>query len=69
MLSILLHVKRCCVVCSCCLQSGHVGVVCVVGDILCRYECSSGDLPVRSCDSVLRVFRGNCCSDSCICGA
>ena len=40
----------------CSLQSGQSGVVCVVGLILCRYDCSSGDLFVRSCASVRRVL-------------
>ena len=38
--------------CMCVLQSGQSGVGCVLGDILCKYECSSGDLLVRSCASV-----------------
>ena len=32
------------------------------GSILCLYCCKNGDLPVRSCASILRVFLGSVCS-------
>ena len=50
------HVNRCMVSCVWCGQSGHCGVVWVVGSILCKYVLRKGDLFVRSCASVLRVL-------------
>src|SRR5580693_4998274 len=63
------QVNRCCVVCSCMLHSGHVGVGWDSGSILCLYVLRKGDLPVLSCASVLRVPRGSVCSVSLILGA
>ena len=48
--------------CCGCWQSGHCGVVCVSGSILCRYVRRNGDLFVRNCASVLRVLWGSVCS-------
>ena len=50
------------------LQSGQSGVRCVSGDILCRYEYNSGDLFVRSCAKVLRMWCGSDFSSACISG-
>ena len=50
------------------LHSGHCGIVCVEGSILCRYDLRNGDLLVRSCDSVLLVLWESVCSVSSICG-
>src|SRR5580692_1616062 len=60
------QVNRCCVVCSCMLHSGHVGVGWDSGSILCLYVLRKGDLPDLSCASVLRVPRGSVCSVSLI---
>ena len=59
----------CVVVCSVVLQSGHVGDVVLIGSILCLYCCKNGDLPVRSCASVLLVFLGSVCSSLLMSGA
>ena len=52
------HVNKCSVVCSCCLHKGQSGDWFKIGSILCLYVFNIGDLPVRSCESVLRVFLG-----------
>ena len=51
-----MQLNRCSVSCVCWLQSGHSGVVYVVGFILCKYDCRSGDLFVLSCASVRLVL-------------
>ena len=43
------------------LQSEHVGVGCVFGDILCRYSISCVHLFALNCASVLRVCLGSVC--------
>ena len=58
-----LHLKRWPVSCAWVLQSGQSGDGCVFGDILCRYVCSSGDLFVRNCASVLLMWYMSVCSD------
>ena len=55
--------------CGCALQSVHVSVVVVVGSILCRYVRRTGDLFVRNCASILRVFLSRCFSLLCMSGA
>ena len=52
------QVNRCSVVCSYCLHRGQSGDWFKIGSILCLYVFNIGDLPVRSCESVLRVFLG-----------
>ena len=46
----------------CALQSGHLGVECVAGEILCRYSINSGHLFVLSYARVLPVYIGSVCS-------
>ena len=53
------QLKRCDVVCSCVLQRGHSGVLCVVASILCKYERRKGDLFVLSWARVRRVCLGS----------
>ena len=48
--------------CSVVLQSGHVCDMVLIGSILCLYCYKNGDLPVRSCATILRVFLGSVCS-------
>ena len=62
------QLNKCSVLCVWCPHSGQCGVVCVSGDILCRYDMSSGDLFVLSCASVLRVVCDRVCSDVSIVG-
>ena len=50
------QLNRCRVSCVFRLQSGHSCVVYVVGYILCKYDCRSGDLFVLSCASVRIVL-------------
>ena len=57
------HANKCFVSCVWCAQSGQCGVGYVVGSILCRYVLRKGDLLVRSCASVLRVWCGSVCSE------
>ena len=56
------HVKRWFVLCACALQSGHVGVVCVSGEILCRYSINSGHLFLLSCARDFLVYLDGVCS-------
>ena len=46
----------------CALQSGHVGVECVSGEILCRYSINSIFLFYLSCPRVLLVNLGSLCT-------
>ena len=55
------HVRRLFVLRVCALQSGHIGVRCVSGEILWRYYISSGHLFAFSCARVL-VYLGSVCS-------
>ena len=57
-----------CIMCVCALQSGHIGVGCVSGDILRRYSISSGHLFAISCARVLLVYLGSVCSCALILG-
>ena len=52
-----LHVNRWFVLCVCVLQSGHVGVGCMSGEILCRYSVNSGHLFALSCARVRLYLR------------
>ena len=49
------QLNKCCVLCVWHWHSGHNGVGCVSGVILCKYSCSNGHLFVRSCASTLLV--------------
>ena len=62
------HVKRWFVLCVCALQSRHIGVGCVSGEILGRYSISSGHLYALSCARVLLVYLGSVCSYALIFG-
>ena len=53
-----LHVNKCSVVRSCFLHRGQSDDWFKIESILCLYVFNIGDLPVRSCESVLRVFLG-----------
>ena len=48
----------------CALQSRHVGVRGMSGEILCRYSINSGHLLVLSCARVLLVYLGRVCSNA-----
>ena len=56
------QVNKCVVSCMFCEHRGQVGVVCVLGDILCKYDCRIGDLLVRNCAMILLVLCGSVCS-------
>ena len=56
------YVKRYFVLCVCAFQSGHVGVGCISGEIMCRYSINSGHLFDLSCSKVRLVYLGSICS-------
>ena len=60
------QLKRCCVVCGCLLQWGHLFVF--SGFRRCLYVLRKFEWPVRSCASVVRVGRERCSSSVCISG-
>ena len=56
------QLKRCVVVCSVVLQSGHVGDVVLVGCILCLYYCNNGDFCLCVVVLMFLFFLGRVCS-------
>ena len=46
----------------CVLQSEHIDVECVSGEIFCRYSINSGHLFSLSCARVFLVYLGSDCS-------